>query len=74
MVNMKFHIVFEKQVDNGYSVYVLELPGCISQGDTLEEAKANIEEAIELYLEEQNKQEVESLYSNFTVLEQELVI
>ena len=31
--------------------YYGEIPGCQSQGDTLEEAKANIKEAIELYLE-----------------------
>ena len=37
--------------DGGYTVEVPSLPGCISQGDTLEEALANIREAIELYIE-----------------------
>jgi len=32
-------------------VYVPSLPGCISEGDTVEEALKNIQEAIELYLE-----------------------
>ena len=32
-------------------MYVPSLPGCISEGDTREEALANITEAIELYLE-----------------------
>lgn len=35
----------------GYTVYVPGLPGCISEGDTREEALENIREAIELYLE-----------------------
>lgn len=39
------------QVEGGYTVEVPDLPGCVSEGDTLEEAKTNIEEAIELYIE-----------------------
>jgi predicted RNase H-like HicB family nuclease len=39
------------RVARGYSVWVLELPGCISQGESKREALANIKEAIEGYLE-----------------------
>lgn len=35
----------------GYSVSVLELPGCYSEGETLSEALSNIEEAAQLWLE-----------------------
>ena len=35
----------------GYTVVVPDLPGCISEGDTEEEALTNIQEAIELYVE-----------------------
>jgi predicted RNase H-like HicB family nuclease len=35
----------------GYTVIVPSLPGCVSEGDTLEEALANIKEAIELHIE-----------------------
>lgn len=35
----------------GFTVEVPSLPGCISEGDTFEEAKENIKEAIELYCE-----------------------
>jgi predicted RNase H-like HicB family nuclease len=48
---MKLKVVFEKAEEGGYTVYVPSLPGCISQGETKEEALRNIREAIELYLE-----------------------
>ena len=48
---MKIKIVLEPSDEGGYTVYVPSLPGCISEGDTEEEALANIREAIELYLE-----------------------
>ncbi|CUU10006.1 MAG: type II toxin-antitoxin system HicB family antitoxin [Fimbriimonadales bacterium] len=48
---MTFKVVLEPSEDGGYTVYVPALPGCISEGDTIEEALQNIREAIELYLE-----------------------
>lgn len=48
---MKLKVVLESSEDGGFTVYVPALPGCISEGDTREEALANIREAIELYLE-----------------------
>lgn len=48
---MKLHVVLELSDEGGYTVFVPSLPGCISEGDTEEEALANIKEAIELYLE-----------------------
>ena len=48
---MELKIVLEEQDDGGYTVFVPALPGCISQGDTLEEAIKNIKEAIILYLD-----------------------
>lgn len=44
--------IFQEEKEGGYSVWVPALPGCASQGDSLEEAIANIREAIELYLED----------------------
>lgn len=46
----RFKVILEPEVDGGYSVHVPALPGCASQGETIEEALANIKEAIELYL------------------------
>lgn len=48
---MKIKVVLEPSEEGGYTVYVPSLPGCISEGDTEEEALKNIKEAIELYLE-----------------------
>jgi len=48
---MKCKIVLEKSEEGGYTVYVPSLPGCVSEGETEEEAIGNIREAIELYLE-----------------------
>lgn len=48
---MKLTVVLERSEEDGFSVLVPALPGCISEGDTREEALKNIREAIELYLE-----------------------
>lgn len=48
---MKLKIILEPSEEDGYTVFVPALPGCISEGDTKEEALKNIREAIELYLE-----------------------
>ena len=47
--NMKYKIVLEAE-EKGFSVYVPELPGCASQGETQKEAIVNIKKAIKLYL------------------------
>ena len=49
-VARKASVVMEKD-DHGFYAWCLELKGCQSQGATLEEAIANIKEAIELYIE-----------------------
>ena len=49
-MTMRFTAVFE-QVPEGYIGFVEELPGANTQGATLEEARANLEEAVELVLE-----------------------
>ncbi|APF20446.1 Uncharacterized protein family UPF0150 [Caldithrix abyssi DSM 13497] len=48
---MKIKVYLQQSEDGGYTVIVPSLPGCISEGDTKEEAIKNIKEAIELYLE-----------------------
>jgi len=46
-----FHVLIEQDEDGGYVGKVVELQGCLSQGDSLDELMANIKEAIELCLE-----------------------
>jgi predicted RNase H-like HicB family nuclease len=48
---MRLRVVLEPSDEGGFTVYVPALPGCISEGDSAQEALANIQEAIDLYLE-----------------------
>jgi predicted RNase H-like HicB family nuclease len=48
---MKLQVVLEPSDEGGYTIYVPSLPGCMSEGETVEDALVNIQEAIELYLE-----------------------
>lgn len=52
--NKKVHsypVLYEADPEGGFMVFAPTLPGCHTQGETLEEAEHNIAEAIELYLE-----------------------
>jgi predicted RNase H-like HicB family nuclease len=46
-----YTVVLKSEPDGGFVVYVPALPGCVSQGDTREEALDNIREAAELWVE-----------------------
>ncbi|KKQ78933.1 MAG: hypothetical protein US99_C0007G0001, partial [Candidatus Daviesbacteria bacterium GW2011_GWF2_38_6] len=54
----QYTAVFEPEEKGGYSVIIPALPGCISEGDSFEEALKNIKEATELYLEDLKEQEI----------------
>jgi len=49
---MRYTVVLESESDGGYVASVPALPGCVSQGNSREDALANIQEAIELYIED----------------------
>jgi uncharacterized protein (DUF433 family) len=49
---LEYKVLLEESDEGGYTAYVSSLPGCISEGDTKEEALKNIREAIQLYLDE----------------------
>ena len=57
---MEFQAVFIPEKEGGFSVSVPSLPGCYSQGETFEEAKNNIIEAIQLYLEDADEETTKS--------------
>jgi predicted RNase H-like HicB family nuclease len=48
---MKLKVVLEPSDEGGFTVFVPALPGCISEGNSREEALKNIREAIDLYLD-----------------------
>ena len=55
MSNYHFNLVFRPESEGGYTVIVPALPGCITYGKTLDEAKAMAKDAIEGYLASQAK-------------------
>lgn len=58
-VKSKVTIVFQREVI-GYSVWMVDLPGCISQGDSFEDAMESIKDAAQLYLETFPETEIET--------------
>ncbi len=57
---LNYNVIFQEEISGGYSVWVPDLPGCASQGETFDEAKGNIKEAIGLYLEDASVSSVQS--------------
>ncbi len=50
--DLTFNLEFQRDEESGwFVVHVVELPGCVSQGATMDEAKANIADALELSME-----------------------
>ena len=48
---MDYLVVIEGDRDTGYSAYLPELPGCVTVGDSIEETKTMMQEAVEFHLE-----------------------
>ena len=69
---MKLTAVFQK-VPEGYIAFVEELPGANTQGDTLDEARENLTEAVELVLEANRALSEESLRGK-TVIREPLIV
>ena len=62
MTELTLTTIYEEVEEGGYIGYVAELPGANTQGETLEEVRANLSEAIQLILEI-NREEFEKQYS-----------
>lgn len=56
MATQTYHIVIQSQGKEGFVVKCLELPGCLSEGKTEEEALNNIQDAIRLYIADIKKE------------------
>ena len=50
-----YTIILEQEEEGGYHVFCPTLPGCHSFGGSIEEAKDNVKEAIEAYIESMKK-------------------
>lgn len=50
-LSLKYPIAIHPEAEGGYTALIPDLPGCITQGETLEEVIVNIEEARELWIE-----------------------
>ncbi|MBC7263722.1 MAG: type II toxin-antitoxin system HicB family antitoxin [Chloroflexi bacterium] len=48
---LRYKILLRKEPEGGYTAIVPSLPGCVTYGDTVEEAKEMAKQAIELYIE-----------------------
>ena len=62
MTELTLTAIYEEAEEGGYIGYVAELPGANTQGETLEEVRENLGEAIQLILEA-NRQEFERHFS-----------
>lgn len=51
-MNSQEYLVIIEPTATGFSAYSPDLPGCITVGDTVEQTRAHMQEAIELYIEE----------------------
>jgi predicted RNase H-like HicB family nuclease len=52
---LNYTVIFEPQEEGGFTAIVPALPGCISEGDTLEEARESVADAIKAYIESLEK-------------------
>lgn len=55
---LRYHVIFRAEPEGGFTVIVPSLPGCVTCGDNLAEAKEMAKEAIELYLEDASADEL----------------
>jgi predicted RNase H-like HicB family nuclease len=61
-MSYKASVVIEKD-ENGYYAYCPELDGCQTQGDSLEEVMGNMKEALALYLETMDEEDIKERFS-----------
>ena len=73
MTELTLTAIFEEAEEGGYIGYVAELPGANTQGETLEEVRENLAEAIELILNS-NREEFEKTSSSGRVTRETLVL
>jgi predicted RNase H-like HicB family nuclease len=73
MTELTLTAIFEEVEEGGFIGYVAELPGANTQGETLEEVRENLNEAIELILNS-NREEFEKTFSSSGKVTRETLI
>ena len=74
MTELTLTAVYEEAEEGGYVAYVAELPGANTQGETLDEARENLREAIQLILETNRETFEKNFSSNAKVTRERLVL
>ncbi len=72
-MRLEFTAVFREAPEGGYVAFVEELPGANTQGETLDEARANLREAVELVVEA-NRGLAEEELAGATVIREPLLL
>jgi len=67
---LSYRILLKKEAEGGYTVIVPVLPGCVTYGDTIEEAIKMAKEAIQLYIESLQEHGEEIPYEEFDDIEE----
>jgi len=73
MTELTLTAIFEEAEEGGYVGYVAELPGANTQGETLEEVRENLSEAVELTLNSNREEFEKSSLSTGKVIREKLV-
>lgn len=73
MTELTLTTIFEEAEEGGYIGYVAELPGANTQGETLEEARENLKEAIQLILNS-NREAFEKNFSSKAKITRERLV
>ena len=74
MTELTLTAIFEEADEGGFIGYVAELPGANTQGETLEEVRENLSEAIELILTSNREQFEKNFTSNRKVTRETLIL
>lgn len=74
MTELTLTAIFEEAEEGGFIGYVAELPGANTQGETLDEVRANLNEAIELILNANREEFEKSFSSSGRVTREKLVL
>lgn len=74
MTKLTLTAVFEEVEEGGFIGYVAELPGANTQGETLEEVRENLSEAIELILSSNREQFERTFSTNGKVIRETMTL